>query len=140
MNTKRPIKFRVWDTQAAKYLEPTVMWSVVGLSQEMIPGQPPYVPFLMVAIYSPESKYVVEQFTGVLDKNGVEVYEGDIVRYPRETPGLGEAHYDTMAVEWEQSFDGFGGVSGFRVGGDYSTKETTEVIGNIHENPELTMA
>ena len=79
----------------------------------------------------------LEQWTGLFDKNGVEIFEGDIVRYPSDTPGVADGRFYTMVIEWERDSDGFGEMSGFRVGGDYATQKTTQVIGNIHENPEL---
>jgi uncharacterized phage protein (TIGR01671 family) len=77
---------------------------------------------------------IIQQFTGLQDKNGKEIYEGDILKYPQDRIG----YYDTMVVEWETEFDGFGGLNcGFRMGGDYATQGTTEVIGNIFENSQL---
>lgn len=77
---------------------------------------------------------VVMQYTGLKDKNGKEIYEGDIV-IRKEDDGR------TTAPE-EVYFDN-GGFQPFCEpchGGTTDWKEyekTTEVIGNIYENPEL---
>ena len=83
----------------------------------------------------------MEQFTGLRDKNGKEIYEGDIVSiehilvYERTV-----SHPKRNAImTWDE------GETGFRLSSD-SVKNTNpdiypvcclEVIGNIHENPEL---
>ena len=75
------------------------------------------------------------QYTGLKDRNGVEIYEGDIVGYT--TNYYGKLRTDNkQTIKWEDDMehDGFGCplATGFLLRGyDW------EVIGNIYENPEL---
>lgn len=91
----------------------------------------------------------VGQFTGIKDKNGKEIYEGDIVKCHKFTQELGE---NLGVYEGEKefiakiSFSIYGGTQVELVNGNFMFvwefeegwhEESLEVIGNIYDNPEL---
>lgn len=70
-----------------------------------------------------------------MDKNGKEIYEGDIVKYSahyfgdnyeKESIGVIEWDVDETSYPWKLTDIGF-----------TNAPEWCEVIGNVHENPEL---
>ena len=80
----------------------------------------------------------VGQYTGLCDKNGKKIFEGDIVRIEISCNGekvteITRVGYDYkfcgfFPMRWENSCDGCD---------CYFAIEEIEIIGNIHDNPEL---
>lgn len=114
----REIKFRAWNSDLNKYSNPFTFNSTV-LNFTNDKG------FGTIKSITDE---LIEQFTGLHDKNGVEIYEGDILSW-----GYG---YTDEVVTFENGCFGYSSLYSFTSLSE-SNLVICEVIGNIHENPEL---
>lgn len=126
----REIKFRVWDGTSMAYVRPLHLLryadDVSFTDGEIDHGR-----------YVEADAVDLMQFTGLKDKNGVEIYGGDWV--PSRYFGIPmEVYWDQGQCGWELR-SGDGHVTEHLL--DLSRPEdgafTWEVIGNIHENPDL---
>ena len=77
--------------------------------------------------------YTLMQYTGLKDKNGKEIYEGDILQCPNYNydPSAGDDPYNLIPVEYLNS--------GFKLNHEHLDEyhKDSKVIGNIYENPDL---
>lgn len=112
----REIKFRAWDRNRHEFFylliqhPSTGMQATLGSISDLEPWQ---------------------QYTGLKDKNGVEIYEGDVVRTDWGGGFTGEVKY------WSAEF-GLERRPIFEPLTPFVRNEwKLEVIGNIYENPEL---
>ena len=87
----------------------------------------------------------VGQFTGLLDKNGVKIFEGDIIKFINGR--LLDVRFNRETLQWELTDVG---VPDWKVNHLHNTlplselevetcygEMTSEIVGNIHDNPEL---
>lgn len=118
---QRPIKFKVWDVENKKFRNNT---NLTGGSIQNFVWE----------FEDEESIYL--QFTGLLDKNGKEIYEGDILK---------ESKSGTCSVEWDCAAFCLRAISGSCLSSRNLVSAIfnecdgldCEVIGNIFENPDL---
>lgn len=129
----REIKFRAWNDKRKRW----VPWLEICLDGSYVAGE-------IEDSYSglvpwEDQANTIEQFTGLLDKNGKEIYEGDIVK------DVNKFCLEVRFGTWDngEPYDMNDSGVGFYLYNDFGPHALTaecaeyEVIGNIHENPEL---
>jgi uncharacterized phage protein (TIGR01671 family) len=124
----REIKFRAWDKRSGKFILPN------KIDRDIIPTAIPTT--ATKRGFKLKSKFVLQQYTGLKDNNGKEIYEGDIVSCKTNSFRDDE--------KMEVYYDQYDGAYGLRdptgkIGGHllFFHIGFPEVIGNIYENPEL---
>lgn len=127
----RELKFRAWSNNAQKWCSRVDYdgakeeWTgVVEVTDPEEKGK-----YIGEYVAGPEEA-LVELYTGLKDKNGKEIYEGDIVDYDDDGECIGVVRYD--APEFYLDADATNWARMFLKGAPHQ-----RVIGNIHENGDL---
>lgn len=137
-----PHKFRVWSNGLAQWITHCVVLAPDGvvLTHSAAVHDDGKIEH-RVNLAEP-LKPVMERFTGVQDKNGRDIYENDIVQGRWIESVIGGGHMpsreknEVYLVEWKR--DGFEIAFGWpKTPSVHCSEYQTEVIGNVHENPEL---
>lgn len=123
----RELEFRAWWKDTKRFLDCDEWYMTCSGAKYLHYAVMPYK----------DDNFIIEQYTGLKDKNGQKIYEGDIVRYGRRLRGIVPPESRTEIVRWrsgEEEYYPCCTTSGFSL--PYS-EDGYEVIGNVHENPEL---
>lgn len=132
----RQIKFRTWDKEYKEFSEWTnrdpffstshgqiFFWERVHREDDSYGGD--------IILQDNNDRFILQQFTGLLDAEGREIYEGDLVKVNLHDPEIGEVIFNNGGFRMQsKSFKGtFLGIvtSGFLI----------KVAGNIFEDSEL---
>lgn len=138
------IKFRAWDkNQQIMRGVRGLFWTKNNLAAHCSPVGNKFDEFFTTILN--DGEYHLMQSTGLFDKNGKEVFEGDVVRYTWDTPSDVNATEKGKKVRISKVFWSDWRAS-WAVGKKFCNTDlfryarngnTVEVIGNIYENPEL---
>lgn len=122
----RQIAFRIWDKEKGCYQESGSTPSMLSLF------------FTQTAVLNTRDGMPYEQYTGIDDKDGKKIFEGDWVKAWYDDPldgrdVIGIVMYDETSARWNLDFPDKGAsvaLYGFDI-------VDAKIIGNIHDEPEL---
>jgi uncharacterized phage protein (TIGR01671 family) len=138
----RELKARVWDEQTKRFLDEDE--ALIGLDGTVCQNEP-------MSYRGDNEGLIVELFTGLHDKNGARIYDGDIVRRVmkglrphKARPGVVYGYDPAKGIPEREvilavEVDLVWGTYPFNADENEALSDSRkwEVVGNIHQNPEL---
>ncbi len=126
----REMKFRAWTGKSQRYIPR--MWSWEELIEEMDTSNWRKTPLGLALAYEDPTVVNIMQYTGLKDKNGKEIYEGDIIK---------DFFFSNHEVVWmmQDGFNGYYAKRGINPVSFISLESLNgvDIVGNIYENPEF---
>lgn len=129
----REIKFRVWNLKDKEWDNPAIL-EVFDRSGKLRP------------LYNPIENYIIQQFTGLKDKNGKDIYEGDLFRHDKQNSAsdnmLFEVKYGKYSCPFGEGYIGdmelgfFGESLDLEYIRSIAESNKLEIVGNIFELPD----
>ena len=121
----REIEFRAWDTEneIMVYDNENDTYGYWDGCQDSDIG--------MINHLLNRKEYIFMQYTGLKDKKGVKIFEGDIITV------LMVEGYEQFVAGWSDEYNGFRFTDNDGTDWNITSQNDIEVIGNIYDNPEL---
>lgn len=121
----REIKFRSWDNSYGEY----IYFDLMSIEEHEFISHTPDDSGGCSYINKKDAE-IIEQFTGLQDKNGKDIYEGDRVKIIDEIVTI---FFNESMASWDYEYEG-GDCEPIVPDGSYYEPSGFEVVGNIHES------